>query len=132
MKLTLLKVLVLFFLVSTAMAGAFLDFFHGWSESENVKLEWKTGEENNIQHFVVERKSPQSSYTALATIQPLGSNKLYTYVDENAYKTSDLVFTYRLKIVELNGQSNYSTEVTISHNISGVKRTWGSIKAMFR
>lgn len=132
MKLKLLKALVLFAFISTAAAGAFLDFFHARSESENVKLEWKTGEELNLQHFIVERKNPQSSYTSLATIQPLGSNKLYTYIDENAYKATDLIFIYRLKIVDTNGQSTYSSEVSVSHNISGVKRTWGSIKAMFR
>lgn len=132
MKFQLLKAIILFAFISTATAGAFLDFFHARSESEDVKLEWKTGEEINLQHFIIERRNPQSSYTQIATIQPLGSNKLYTYVDENAYKTSDLIFIYRLKIVDTNGQTSYSSEVSVSHNISTVKRTWGSIKAMFR
>jgi len=43
-----------------------------------------------------------------------------------------MIFIYRLKIVDTNGQASYSNEVSVSHNVSGVKRTWGSIKAMFR
>ena len=132
MNFQLLKAILLFAFITTATAGAFLDFFHASSESDNVKLEWKTGEEINLQHFLIERRNPQSSFTQIATIQPLGSNKVYSYIDENAYKTTNLIFIYRLKIVDTNGQSSYSSEVSVSHNISDVKRTWGSIKAMFR
>ncbi len=132
MKLTLLKVFILFAFISTALGGAYLEFFHARSESEDVKLEWKTGEETNLRNFAIERRTPQSSFVQLATIQPQGSNKLYSYIDENAYKTTDLIFIYRLKIVDNNDQATYSSEVSVSHNISGVKRTWGSIKAMFR
>jgi hypothetical protein len=132
MKKLLIRVLPVFFLVITIYGGAFLDYFQGRSEGDDVRLEWKTGEESNLQHFIVERKTPQNSYSDIATIQPKGSNSYYYYVDQSAYKSNDMVFIYRLKIVETNGQVSYSAEVTVSHNVSGVKRTWGSIKAMFR
>lgn len=117
---------------ATVYAGAFLDYFHGRSEGEDIRLEWKTGEEVNLEHFIIERKTPQSTYAELATIEPKGSNSYYSYLDNSAYKVTDLVFIYRLKIVDTNGQISYSSEVTVAHNVSGVKRTWGSIKAMFR
>jgi hypothetical protein len=120
-------------IMATVYAGAFLDYFHGRSEGEDIRLEWKTGEEVNLQNFTIERKTPKSSYAEIASIDPKGSNSYYSYLDKSAYKMmSDLVFIYRLKIVDDNGQSSYSNEVTVSHNVSGVKRTWGSIKAMFR
>jgi hypothetical protein len=118
--------------VITIYAGAFLEYFHGRSEGEDVRLEWKTSEEVNLQKFNIERKTPQSSFVEIATIEPKGSNSYYTYLDQSAYKTNDMIFVYRLKIVDTNGQSSYSNEVTVSHSVSGVKRTWGSIKAMFR
>jgi len=113
-------------------AGAYLEYFQGRSEGEDIKLEWKTGEEVSLQEFRIERKTPQNSFVEIATVQPKGSNSYYSYLDQSAYKMSDLIFIYRLKIVDTNGQASYSNEVTVSHNVSGVKRTWGSIKAMFR
>ena len=118
--------------VAALYAGTFLEYFHGRSEGDDVRLEWKTREEVSLQHFKIERKTPQNSFVEISTVQPKGSNSYYTYLDQSAYKTTDMIFIYRLKIVDTNGQTSYSNEVTVSHNVSGVKRTWGSIKAMFR
>lgn len=119
-------------LISAVYAGAYIEYFHARSEGDDVLLEWKTGEEANLQKFAVERKTPQSGYAEIATISPKGSNSFYSYIDKNAYKTTDLLFNYRLKIVDNNNIVSYSHEVTVSHNVSGVPRTWGSIKALFR
>jgi hypothetical protein len=132
MKSGIIGLLSIIILASAVYAGAFLDYFHGHSEGDNVRLEWRTGEEVNLQSFVIERKTPQSPFVELATIDPKGSNSFYSFLDEAAYKTEDLVFIYRLKIVDNDGPTSFSSEVTVSHNVSGVKRTWGSIKAMFR
>ena len=120
------------FTASTAFGGAFLELFQAKSESGNIKLEWKTSDESNLKSFIIERRTAQGEYVYLQTITPKGSNSYYTFVDEAAYKTQDLVFSYRLKIVDNDGSSSYSVERYVSHSISGVKRTWGSIKAMFR
>ena len=132
MKNSLLKIFLVFFINSLALGGAFMEYFHGWTESENVRLEWKTSEENNLRHFIIERKTPQTSYIEIATIKPKGSNSIYTYIDETAYKTTDLIFVYRIKIVDNSDVGSYSMELSVTPSISGVKRTWGSIKAMFR
>ncbi|MDT3696615.1 MAG: hypothetical protein ROY99_09505 [Ignavibacterium sp.] len=132
MKTKTSTIIAVLLLIATVYGGAFIQYFQGKSESDNIKLEWQTGEENNLQKFVIERKTPQSSFAEVGTITPKGSNSYYSYIDQNAYKTNDLIFIYRLKIVDNNGQITYSNETTVSHSISGVKRTWGSIKAMFR
>ncbi len=126
-------IIVTFLIVATVYAGAYIEYFHARSESDDVRLEWQTSEETNLQNFVVERKTPQSSYTEIASVQPKGNNSYYTFTDQNAYKTNDMVFVYRLKIVDNNNQVTYSADVTVTHSISSIaKRTWGSIKAMFR
>jgi len=133
MKFGFAKFLIAFFIVAALYAGAFLEYFHGRSEGEDIRLEWKTGEESNLQNFSIERKTPQSSFAEITAVQPKGSNSYYTFLDQSAYKAnSAMVFVYRLKIVDNGGQVSYSSEITVSHNVSGVKRTWGSIKAMFR
>lgn len=132
MKMKLSYLLVILCLTTAILAGTFLEYFQGRSEGEDIRLEWKTREEVNLQHFKVERKTPQSEFVEISTIQPKGSNSYYTYLDQSAYKIQTILFTYRLKIVDNNAQVSYSNEVSISHSVSGVKRTWGSIKAMFR
>ncbi len=132
MKKGILKLFLILFLVVAVYAGAFLDYFQGRSEGENVRLEWKTSEEVDLQNFIIERKTPQNPYTEIGTVEPQGNNSFYTFLDESAYKTEALVFIYRLKILDNDGTVSYSSEVTVSHTVSGVKRTWGSIKAMFR
>ena len=132
MKMKISYILVLLLVATAVLAGTFLEYFQGRSEGEDIRLEWKTREEVNLQHFKVERKTPQSSFVDITTIEPKGSNSYYTYLDQSAYKTDNMLFVYRLKIVDTSGQVAYSNEVSVSHSVSGVKRTWGSIKAMFR
>ncbi|MBK9099311.1 MAG: hypothetical protein IPM14_14585 [bacterium] len=132
MKMKLSHILIIFLLTTAVFAGTFLEYFHGRSEGDDIRLEWKTREEVNLQNFKIERKTPQSAFAEIATIQPKGSNSYYSYLDQTTYKITDMIFIYRLKIVDTNGQASYSNEVTVSHSVSGVKRTWGSIKAMFR
>jgi hypothetical protein len=132
MKMKLSHILIILLLTTAVFAGTFLEYFHGRSEGDDIRLEWKTREEVNLQNFKIERKTPQSAFAEIATIQPKGSNSYYSYLDQTTYKITDMIFIYRLKIVDTNGQASYSNEVTVSHSVSGVKRTWGSIKAMFR
>lgn len=121
-----------FLIIATVYAGAYISYFHARSESDDIRLEWQTGDESNLQKFVIERRTPQSSYIEVESIAPKGNNSYYTYLDQNTYKTNDAIFAYRLKIVDANGTVTYSSDASVSLNISGVKRTWGSIKAMFR
>lgn len=132
MKKGSLKLFSILCVAGALQAGAFLDYFHVRSDGEDVRLEWKTSEEVNLQNFIIQRKNINSPYAEITTIVPKGDNSIYTYLDESAYKSNDLIFIYRLKIIETNGTESYSSEVPVSHNVSGVKRTWGSIKAMFR
>lgn len=132
MKIRFSQILIALLAATALFAGTFLEYFHGRSEGEDIRLEWKTKEEVNLQHFKIERKTPQSSFAEIATVEPKGSNSYYSYIDQSVYKGNSMIFIYRLKIVDTNGQYAYSNEVSVSHSVSGVKRTWGSIKAMFR
>lgn len=73
----------------------------------------------------------EGEYMALGFVQPKGPNSSYQFVDKSAYKTSDAFYRYRVAIVDNSGYTSYSQEIAVS-SLSGVKRTWGSIKAMFR
>lgn len=124
--------LVFFSLITLVFAGATLEFFRGRSESDKVILEWKSREESAVKEFVIERKSLNSDYIPIGTVQPKGNNSYYTYIDQTAFKSLGSIYYYRLKIIDYNGTVSYSNEISILHSVSSVKRTWGSIKAMFR
>lgn len=119
-------------LISLVFASTTLEFFRGRSENNRVILEWKSKEEIALKEFIVERKSLNSEFIPIGSIQPKGNNSYYSFIDETAFKSLGSVYYYRLKIVDVNGNVSYSNEISILHSVSSVKRTWGSIKAMFR
>jgi len=129
----LLLPLLLISQISILFAGAFITYFHGRSTGDSIVLEWQTGQETNLKAFVVERKTPISNFTEIGNLNCKGSNSTYTYTDNNAYKSNEAAYIYRLKLIDKDGDSSYSNEVTVTHGgVSSVKRTWGSIKALFR
>ncbi|MCC6548542.1 MAG: hypothetical protein IT279_00585 [Ignavibacteriaceae bacterium] len=119
-------------LTATLVSGAFIEFFHAKSENNAVKLEWKTTTESSLREFVVERKTVNGNFITIGKVAARGENSYYSYVDEAAFKSSEYVFVYRLKLINTDSQFSYSKEISVSHSLSDVKRTWGSIKAMFR
>jgi len=113
-------------------ASALISMLQARSDGENVILEWQTTTEKNLKEFVVQRKTPNSQYMDLATVKPKGDNSFYSYKDQSAYKVNDTFYIYRLKIVDNDNSVSFSAEVSVVHQVSSVKRTWGSIKALFR
>lgn len=125
---------VLFLIVGAGIvfANALLSVFQAHSDGNDIIIEWQTTQENNLKEFVVQRKTANSDFIDLATVKAKGSNSYYTYRDESAYKSTGTLYIYRLKIVDNDNTISYSADVSVSHNVSSVKRTWGSIKALFR
>jgi hypothetical protein len=118
---------------SFILGGAFISEFVAKSDSDNIILSWRTTTEDNIKHFEILRGSDKDNLTLITTINPKGDNSYYTFIDENAYKTSDSFYAYGLVIVDLDGtKSDIMHTRTFHDNVSSVKRTWGSIKALFR
>ncbi len=126
------KFLILFLItISVIYAGVELISFTAKSQNGNVILNWQTASETNLKNFVVERKSVDGNFFEIAVVEPK-SDKNYQYIDQSAFKTLDAVYSYRIKIVDNDGSVSYSGVQSVYHNVSSVKRTWGSIKALFR
>ncbi len=120
-------------IVSTLWAGAHLISLTAESDDSNIVIQWTTSSETNLDYFVVERKSFNGDFAVISSpIAAKGSNSSYEYIDENAFKATDLIFQYKLKIVDKDNGVSYSGQVSVSHSVSSVRRTWGSIKALFR
>ncbi len=119
---------------SLLFGGAFIaGEFIAKSENGNVVLTWQTNLEQNVKYFEILRGSSSENLVRIATVPPKGSNSSYTYIDENAYKTSGSFYAYGLVIVDNDGSKSAVMHTrTLHENVSSVKRTWGSIKALFR
>lgn len=132
----MMKNLILFLLLVTSFAqsGAIREgTMQARSDGSNVTIQWGTTDESSVKEFVIERRSGTAGeFISIAVIAKQGSNSFYEYVDKSAFKSTGSVYQYRIKIVSSSGGAEFSNVITISHNVSGVKRTWGSLKAMFR
>ena len=80
--------------------------FRATCEDSYAIIQWQTGVESDIDHFVIERSPDAASWLDLgemaATNSPGGS--AYTYKDQDPPATA----FYRLKIVERSGSTGYS------------------------
>lgn len=103
------------------------------SDGSSVILSWVTDDETNVARFEIERRGGTSGeFGYIATVAAKGPS-LYEFVDHSAYKVTSTLYQYRIKIIfSDNTPPMYIGPVTVNHTVSGVKRTWGSIKAMFR
>lgn len=114
-----------------------IDFFGAKSSGDKVTIEWKTGTEQAVAKFDVER-APYGSqqFEHVGTVQAKGSYTYYSYIDESGFQkkiaTLAGLFQYRLKIYAADGSISYSKVTTVEHSVSSVRRTWGQIKEMFR
>ncbi|HUI29883.1 MAG TPA: hypothetical protein VLX91_06670 [Candidatus Acidoferrales bacterium] len=111
------------------------------SGTDGITITWVTSQENGIKDFAVEKASQLNSqqfYQLDGTIAAQGAGNTYQFTDKDLYKTtSSTIFAYRVRADGNDGSVSYSATITqpydFSPGLSGVaKRTWGSIKAMFR
>jgi len=114
--------------------------FRGSPSTDGILLQWSTSQENGIKDFAVEKASQLNGqfYQIDGTIAATGAGSSYQFTDKEVYKTtSSTYFIYRVRADGNDGSVSYSDAKSVSYNysssLSGVaKRTWGSIKAMFR
>jgi hypothetical protein len=110
-----------------------IQYFTAKNDNDAVLLEWKTGTEDNLARFEIERSvSEPNSFIHIGNVNAIGNNSYYYYRDEVARNSAAPVYYYRLKLVDNNGNYVYSQTITITHVISSVRDTWGSIKSIFR
>ncbi|HLP15752.1 MAG TPA: hypothetical protein VK470_05810 [Bacteroidota bacterium] len=131
---TLVTILLVMLIGTTAFSGDIIKRGSLRAESKaNITVYWESADESNVKEFGVERSSLSGGdFILVSTVKAKGSNSSYQYVDQSAFKTTASMYKYRIRIVDLNASISYSDEIKVNYDVSGVKRTWGSLKAMFR
>ncbi|NOS84978.1 MAG: hypothetical protein HOP31_07545 [Ignavibacteria bacterium] len=134
LKITSIACLLIILVAGVVYAATELQYFTGKNESDSILLEWKTGTEDNLNRFEIERSASEpNNYVNIGSVTAIGSNSYYYYRDNTSVQNNSApVYYYRLKLVDNNGNYVYSQTITVTHVISSVRDTWGSIKAIFR
>jgi hypothetical protein len=130
--LLVLAAAVLAALTSGAFAGGIRDgSLSAFSNGTGIVVRWVSMDERDVEGYLVERKAGTDGPFVQLTFPHLscrGTGASYEFVDNSAFRVTDNFYQYRVTVVG-NGTSYY---VTVNHRVSSVRRTWGSIKAMFR
>jgi len=132
-KLTIISLLIL---VSVYLyAGVQIVEFSARRINDVVVLEWATEVESGVSHFNIERSSDNIYWNYIGKKSASGNStnkQYYSYNDNSVFKSNQNTFYYKLIVVYDDGQTeSYDVIASINGN-SGIRHTWGSIKAMFR
>jgi hypothetical protein len=100
----------------------------------DVTIRWNTTDESGVVRFdVLRRSGTTGEFTIVGSVDQLkGNNSSYEFVDNSAFKTTGGLYQYKIRII--NGQipAPETEIVPVAHLTNTFKKTWGSIKAMFR
>ncbi len=119
------------FLFSAVFADAVIMEFGGTPSQNKIVLRWKTGTENNLDLFIIERSTNKRDYTKIGELAPQGSNSSYEFVDDRLAEIK-VIYYYRLRIRNQDGTFQFSESISVIPNLSSFAKTWGSIKALFQ
>ncbi len=129
--------LLLFTLVSlfvVAYAVIIKDKPVAYSSGGDIVVRWTTVDESGVIKFdVLRRAGTSGDFTVIGSVDQLkGNNSTYEFVDQSVFKISSGIYQYKIRIINGENPPPETDVVTVSHVSSAAKRTWGSIKAMFR
>ena len=79
------------------------------------RVDWTSASEENAAAFVIERSADGSTFQAIGKVAAQGKSAAYTFTDETPAAG---ISYYRLQMVDLNGESNYSRTVTATQGRS--------------
>lgn len=98
-----------------------------------VTVTWQTELEQDVEGYELMRKTPTSTnYVALSKLPAHGPNKAYSYTDNELYKEASAMADYQLVVVYRNGVRQTLFTAQVNYTSTGLRRTWGSLKAMFQ
>ena len=122
-------------LVVVALASPVMfSSFRAVPKNDDIELSWRTSNETGVQFFDVERRSEDMpEFRRLDRIAAKGGSAVYVYTDNGAFykPTAGKRFSYRIRAGGTGGEQ-VSPIVTVEHEVSSVKRSWGMIKELFR
>ena len=96
-----------------------------------IFITWKVSDETNIKQFDVLRSNDNVHFSRFSSVKANGSLE-YTLYDGSIGKSTQTYF-YKIRVIDKNNLVMEESESFFADaNFSGIKATWGALKAMFR
>ncbi len=127
--------LLILLALAAGRAATRVSEFYATRDQSAVVLVWSTEEESNLARFEIERSSDRTRWIHIGKTAASGDSwqrRTYSYRDNTIFKTGVNTLYYRLILVDRSGNSQVFDVIASAEGQSGIKHTWGSIKAMFR
>ncbi|MFQ3597757.1 MAG: hypothetical protein SNJ55_07760 [Chloroherpetonaceae bacterium] len=135
-------VLLLVVIPVLLLAASIVSGFVAIPDSDRVYVRWTSQNETGLIRYELYRQQDQTAPILLTTLFPQGNHRNYEFVDlsvsgrnvggsnEPPQPLTLQRLTYTLKLVTASGTTELQTQVAFQ--TSTTRRTWGSIKALFR
>jgi hypothetical protein len=113
--------------------------------NDRIYVRWTASTESQLVRYELHRRTDTENFTLLTTITPTGSGSSYEFTDMNVARIAPNLassnptataqaqptrYTYMLKVIGSDRTDELQTSLT--YQTSNTRRTWGSIKALFR
>lgn len=131
--LSLIIALVVLAGAGLAQSAVKLNYFNVERDGNAFMISWKAELEEDVRSYELYRKtSYAATFTAIHTLNAHGAGKEYQFKDDQVYKAASEQVDYRLEVVLTNGLRQQIAEKPVNYTPTALRRTWGSIKAMFQ
>ena len=115
------------------MSSVELSYFNVNREGNNFVVTWEAETEEDVRSYELYRKtSYAATFSSIQTLTAHGPGKEYKFEDNQVYKAASEQVDYRLEVVFRNGLRQQVAEKQVNYTPTAIRRTWGSIKAMFQ
>ena len=131
-RISCLAIIILSFSL-LAYGGFIFSEYSATPANNKVTISWVTKSEVDVRKFVIMSSMDDKLFREAGSMMARGSGGNYTFVDENVMFKDTQTFFYKIRAVKSDNSVVEETEsLIVNPNISGIFRTWGAIKAMFR
>jgi len=116
------------------MSDMELEFFQVENQGQEFVVTWKALVEEDVYAYELTRRTALSNEQFIKVFAPEahGTNKVYSFRDNQVYKSTSEKLDYRLQVVYTNGLREVITTKSVNYTSTAIRRTWGSLKAMFQ
>lgn len=109
-------------------------------QANEINVEWLVEREARVKGYHIRRKmSHENDFSPLAQVRtdagrPEGNLVRYQYLDRNVFKPSESTepIIYALHVEFNDGELRLIGQAEVNYTSTAIRRTWGSIKAMFQ
>ena len=115
-------------------AAVELEYFEVEQQGPEFVVKWKASVEQDVHSYVLTHKTSLSNeqFIEVFAADAHGPMKEYSFRDDQVYKAGAEKLDYRLQAVYSNGVREVIATKSLNYTSTAIRRTWGSLKAMFQ